>query len=87
MVANALVDLSQRRLVRDRQREVVQADIGLAVERDRVSRIRDTPDGERHDAIRDEHGRVGLVPGDFLEAQCSAKKLVASSRSRTASPT
>ena len=36
MVANALVDRSERRLVRDRKREVVQADIGLAVEGYRV---------------------------------------------------
>ena len=30
MAANALVDRSERRLVRDREREVVQADIGFA---------------------------------------------------------
>ena len=74
MVANALVDRSERRLVRDREREMVQADIGLAVEGDRVSRIGDTPNGEGHAAIGNEHGRVGVVPGHLLEAQSPAEK-------------
>jgi hypothetical protein len=74
MIANALMDRSKRRLVRDRQREVVQADVGLAIERDRVSRIRDTPDRKGYDAIGDEHGRVGLVACDFLKAQSAAEK-------------
>ena len=62
MVANALVDRSERRLVRDREREMVQADIGLAVERHRVARIGDAPNGEGHAAIGDEHSRIGVVP-------------------------
>ena len=74
MVANALVDGRERRLVGDREREVMQTDIGLAIEGDRVFRIGDTPNGERHAAIGDEHGRVGVVPGDFLEAQSSAEE-------------
>ena len=52
----------------------MQADIGLSVESNRVFRIGDTPNGERHAAIRDEHGRVGVVPGDFLEAQGPAEE-------------
>jgi hypothetical protein len=74
MIANTLVDHSKRRLVRDREREVVQADIGLAVEGDRVSRIGDTPDRKGHDAIGNEYGRVRIVPGDFLEAQNPAEE-------------
>src|SRR5271168_2314208 len=74
MAANALVDRSKRRLVRDRKREVVQADIGLAVERHRVARIGDAPNGESDAAIGDEHGRVGVVPAHLLEAQGPAEE-------------
>ena len=74
MVANALVDRSERRLIRDREREMMQADIGLAIEGDRVARIGDAPNGEGHGAIGDEHGRVGIVPAHFLEAQGSAEE-------------
>lgn len=74
MVANALVDPRKRRLVRDRERKVVQADIGLAVEGDRALRVRDTPNGESDGSIGDEYGRIGIVAGDFLEAQSPAEK-------------
>ena len=74
MVANALVDRGERSLVRDREREVVQADIGLAVEGHRVARIGDAPNGEGDAAIGDEHGRVGVVPAHLLEAQSSAEE-------------
>jgi hypothetical protein len=74
MVRNALVDRGERSLVGDREREVVQADVGLAVESDRVFRIGDTSHGERHAAIRNEHGRVGVVPSHFLEAQSPAEE-------------
>jgi hypothetical protein len=47
---------------------MVQADVGLAVEGHRFLRIGDAPNGEGDAAIGDEHGRVGVVPADFLEA-------------------
>lgn len=74
MVANALVYCSERRLIRDRKREVVQADIGLAIKGDRAVRVGDAPDGEGYGSIGDEHGRVSFIPGDFLEAESPAEK-------------
>ena len=74
MVANAVVDGGERRLVRDCERKMVQADIGLAVEGDRVCRIGHTPKGQGHAAVGDEHGRVRIVPGHLLEAQSAAEE-------------
>jgi hypothetical protein len=74
VIANALMDRCERRLIRHREREVVQADVRLAIERDGVTGIGDSPDGEGHGSVGNEHGRIGVVPGDFLEAQGSAKE-------------
>jgi hypothetical protein len=74
MVANAFVNRRERGLVRDRKRKVVQADIGLAVEGHGVVGIGDAPNGEGDTAVGDEHGRIRVIPGYFLETESSTEE-------------
>jgi hypothetical protein len=74
MVANALVHLGKRRLIGNRQREVMQADIGLAIESHGVCGISGAPEGQGHAAVGDEQGRVRFIPAYLLEAQRPAEE-------------
>jgi hypothetical protein len=53
---------------------VVQADIGLAVEGHGVVGIGDAPNGEGDTAVGDEHGRIRVIPGYFLETESSTEE-------------
>ena len=84
---DALIEGIQSGAVGDGEREMVQADVGAAVERDSAVRHLDLPQGDYVVAVGNERGRIVGPFADNAPSQAGAKKPRVLSRSRTLSPT